>query len=240
MEPWSFYSYWRTFITVPFESKDYLRALDVVQTILEPLVLRRTKDMKDSEGIFFVRCSDQGNPIVSLPEKIITKEYLEMSPSEREVQRSLTLLTQIYTYIFTRAKRTFTRAEQSGTVMKNYTTILSMLLRLRQSCCHCSLVKLHDPTSEPEISSTQDDLSDDVSLDELLARFKDKPQEEDVVSKFGKEVLMQIESEQGGECPICAAEPMIMEAVTVGCWHMACRRCILQHIEVSLDMAKLM
>jgi DNA repair protein RAD5 len=51
VEPWSLYSYWRTFITVPFESKDYLRALDVVQTILEPLVLRRTKDMKDSEGI---------------------------------------------------------------------------------------------------------------------------------------------------------------------------------------------
>jgi DNA repair protein RAD5 len=50
VEPWCLYSYWRTFITVPFESKDYLRALDVVQTILEPLVLRRTKDMKDSEG----------------------------------------------------------------------------------------------------------------------------------------------------------------------------------------------
>ena len=53
VEPWSLYSYWRTFITVPFESKDYLRALDVVQTILEPLVLRRTKDMKDSEGSLF-------------------------------------------------------------------------------------------------------------------------------------------------------------------------------------------
>ena len=51
VEPWSIYSYWRTFISVPFESKDYLRALDVVQTILEPLVLRRTKDMKDSEGM---------------------------------------------------------------------------------------------------------------------------------------------------------------------------------------------
>src|SRR5271170_5849286 len=78
VEPWSLYSYWRTFITVPFESKDYLRALDVVQTILEPLVLRRTKDMKDSEG----------NPIVSLPEKVITKEYLEMSNAEREVRQS--------------------------------------------------------------------------------------------------------------------------------------------------------
>src|SRR5579859_2430242 len=119
--------------------------------------------------------------------------------------------------------------------MKNYTTILSMLLRLRQSCCHCSLVKLRDPVAEPEISSTQDDLADDVSLDDLLARFKeDGSQEEDVVTKYGKEVLTQIESEQGRECPICAAEPMVMEAVTVGCWHMACKQCILQHIEVCL------
>jgi len=118
--------------------------------------------------------------------------------------------------------------------MKNYTTILSMLLRLRQSCCHCSLVKLRDPVTEPEISSTHDALADDVSLDDLLARFKDSgPQEEDIVSKYGKEVLTQIESERGRECPICAAEPMIMEAVTVGCWHLACRQCILQHIEVN-------
>jgi len=108
-----------------------------------------------------------------------------------------------------------------------------MLLRLRQSCCHCSLVKLRDPVVEPEISSTQDDFADDVSLDDLLARFKDSgTQEEDVVSKYGKEVLTQIEAEQGRECPICAAEPMVLEAVTVGCWHMACKQCILQHIEV--------
>lgn len=109
-----------------------------------------------------------------------------------------------------------------------------MLLRLRQSCCHCSLVKFRDPVAEPEISSTQDDLADDVSLDDLLARFNDTgPQAEDVMSKYGKEVLQQIEAEQGHECPICAAEPMVMEAVTVGCWHMACKQCILQHIEVS-------
>jgi DNA repair protein RAD5 len=117
--------------------------------------------------------------------------------------------------------------------MKNYTTILSMLLRLRQSCCHCSLVKLRDPVSEPEISSANDDLADDVSLDDLLARFRDPgSQEEDIITNYGKEVLTQIEAEQGHECPICAAEPMDMEAVTVGCWHMACRQCILQHIEV--------
>lgn len=50
VEPWNNFSFWRTFITVPFESKDYVRALDVVQTVLEPLVMRRTKDMKTPDG----------------------------------------------------------------------------------------------------------------------------------------------------------------------------------------------
>lgn len=50
VEPWSDFSYWKTFITVPFESKNFIRALDVVQTVLEPLVMRRTKDMKTPDG----------------------------------------------------------------------------------------------------------------------------------------------------------------------------------------------
>jgi DNA repair protein RAD5 len=50
VEPWNNFSFWRTFITVPFESKNFVRALDVVQTVLEPLVLRRTKDMKTPDG----------------------------------------------------------------------------------------------------------------------------------------------------------------------------------------------
>lgn len=51
VEPWNNFAFWRTFITVPFESKDFMRALDVVQTVLEPLVMRRTKDMKTPEGL---------------------------------------------------------------------------------------------------------------------------------------------------------------------------------------------
>ena len=50
VEPWNNFSFWKTFITVPFESKDFMRALDVVQTVLEPLVMRRTKDMKTPDG----------------------------------------------------------------------------------------------------------------------------------------------------------------------------------------------
>lgn len=43
VEPWSNFSFWKTFITNPFEKGEFVRSLDVVQTVLEPLVLRRTK-----------------------------------------------------------------------------------------------------------------------------------------------------------------------------------------------------
>ncbi len=87
VEPWNNFSYWRTFITVPFESKNFVRALDVVQTVLEPLVMRRTKDMK----------TPAGQPLVALPPKHVEIVDVELSKPERDV----------YDYIFTRAKQTF-------------------------------------------------------------------------------------------------------------------------------------
>ena len=87
VEPWSNFSFWKTFITVPFEAKEFARALNVVQTVLEPLVLRRTKDMKTPDG----------EALVPLPPRNITIEEIELSKTEREV----------YDLIFTRAKRAF-------------------------------------------------------------------------------------------------------------------------------------
>src|SRR6266498_4887758 len=95
VEPWSNFSFWKTFITVPFESKDFIRALDVVQTVLEPLVLRRTKDMKTPDG----------EALVPLPPRTITIEEVELSKPEREV----------YDHIYTRAKRTFAANVEAGT-----------------------------------------------------------------------------------------------------------------------------
>ena len=87
VEPWANFSFWKTFITAPFEKGDFVRALDVVQTVLEPLVLRRTKDMKTPDG----------EALVPLPPKTVEIERLEFSEPEKEV----------YHHIFARAKRTF-------------------------------------------------------------------------------------------------------------------------------------
>ncbi|KAI4115274.1 MAG: hypothetical protein LQ338_007879 [Usnochroma carphineum] len=223
VEPWNNFSFWKTFITVPFESKDVIRALDVVQTVLEPLVLRRTKDMKTPDG----------QALVPLPSRTIEIEEIELSKQEREV----------YDYIYTRAKRTFNATMEAGTLLKSYTTIFAQILRLRQSCCHPILTRNKTIAAEEEEAAAAADvangLGDDMDLQELIERFtSDAGDEEDISNKFGAHVLQQIQSEANNECPICAEEPMNEPAVT-GCWHSACKQCLLDYIQHQKDKQEL-
>ncbi|RYP05150.1 hypothetical protein DL764_004004 [Monosporascus ibericus] len=218
VEPWNNFSFWRTFITVPFESKDFMRALDVVQTVLEPLVMRRTKEMRTPDGQL----------LVPLPPKSIEIVEVELSKPERDV----------YEHIFTRAKRTFSASVEKGTVMKAYTTIFAQILRLRQSCCHPTLVRNQDIVADEEMAGAEADaaagLADDMDLQSLIERFTATTDDKKDTNAFGAHVLQQIRDEAANECPICAEEPMIDQTVT-GCWHSACKKCLLDYIKHSTD-----
>ncbi|KAF2838203.1 DNA repair protein, RAD5 [Patellaria atrata CBS 101060] len=213
VEPWSNFSFWKTFITVPFESKDFIRALDVVQTVLEPLVLRRTKDMKTPDG----------EALVPLPPRKIQIDHIQFSEAEKDV----------YDYIFTRAKRTFNANVEAGTVMKSFTTIFAQILRLRQSCCHPTLTRNKDIVADEEDAAAAADvangLADDMDLQSLIARFTTDEEEQDA-NRYGVHVLEQIQDERANECSLCFEEPMDEQAVT-GCWHSACKQCLLDYIE---------
>ena len=221
VEPWSNFSFWKTFITAPFEKGEFVRALDVVQTVLEPLVLRRTKDMKTPDG----------EALVPLPPKTIDVERVKLSDPEREV----------YDLIFARAKRTFSANVEAGTLMKSYTTIFAQILRLRQSCCHPILTRNKNIVAEEEDAAAAADiangLADDMDLTALLERFQADEAEQDA-SKFGAHVLKQIQDEADMECPICVEEPMEEQAVT-GCWHSACKKCLLDYIEHQSNKGEL-
>lgn len=215
VEPWSNFSFWKTFITVPFESKDFIRALDVVQTVLEPLVLRRTKDMKGPDG----------EALVPLPPRTITIDTIELSQAEREV----------YDHIFNRAKRTFNANVEAGTLMKSYTTIFAQILRLRQSCCHPVLTRNKEVVADEADAAAATDLAsglaDDMDLQVLIENFKaaEDGGEQDA-NMYGAHVLEQIQAEADQECPICCEEPMNDQAVA-SCWHSACKQCLLEYIE---------
>ncbi|KAK0662982.1 SNF2 family N-terminal domain-containing protein [Cercophora samala] len=222
VEPWNNFSFWRTFITVPFESKDFVRALDVVQTVLEPLVMRRTKDMKTPDGL----------PLVPLPPKHVEIVDIELSKAERDV----------YEYVFTRAKRTFNANVEAGTVMKAFTSIFAQILRLRQSCCHPLLVRHLSANADDEEAAAAADaaagLADDMDLQSLIERFTATTDDAANSNAFGAHVLNQIRDEASNECPICAEEPIIDQTVT-GCWHSACKKCLLEYIQYQTDKNEL-
>lgn len=225
VEPWSNFSFWKTFITMPFESGDYIKALDVVQTVLEPLVLRRTKDMK----------TPSGEALVPLPTRTITVERLTLSKEEREV----------YDYIFNRAKRTFAANVEAGTLMKSYTTIFAQILRLRQSCCHPILTRNASIVADEEDAAAAADtaagLADDMDLAALIERFSVEEEEgagEQDANRFGAHALQQIRECAEAECPICAEEPMVRQAVT-SCWHSACRQCLVDYIDHQREKGEL-
>ncbi|KAL2851512.1 SNF2 family N-terminal domain-containing protein [Aspergillus pseudoustus] len=226
VEPWNNFSFWKTFITTPFENKEFVRALSVVQTVLEPLVLRRTKTMKTPEG----------EPLVPLPQRTVDIVEVELSDQERE----------IYNHIYTRAKQTFNNGVENGTLLKSYSTIFAQLLRLRQTCCHPILTRnkviVADEEDAAAAADQSNELKDDMDLQELIDRFTaatenqtDSPAEaQDPLQKFTALALRQIQTESSGECPICSEEPMIDPAVT-SCWHSACKKCLEDYIQHQTD-----
>jgi DNA repair protein RAD5 len=91
-----------------------------VQIILESVLLRREKSMKDRDG----------QPIVPLPPKNIIEERLDFTDAERE----------IYNRIYKDARSQFLGYKAEGNVMKNVTAIFAVLMRLRQAVLHPALV----------------------------------------------------------------------------------------------------
>jgi DNA repair protein RAD5 len=82
IHPWCQYSFWKAFIAEPFSRKD-VKALEVVQKVMEPIVLRRTKTMRD----------EKGDLIVKIPPKTVDIEYLDFSSDEREIYDALNTVT---------------------------------------------------------------------------------------------------------------------------------------------------
>ncbi|KAJ4854442.1 HIRAN domain-containing protein [Trichoderma breve] len=200
-------------------SGDFVRALDVVQTVLEPLVTRRTKDMKTPDG----------QPLVQLPPKQIDIVEVELSKTERD----------IYDHIFNKVKNTFAQNVEAGTVLKAFTTIFAQIMRLRQSCCHPVLVRNKDIVADEEEAGAAADaatgLGDDMDLESLITQFTAITDEvTNDRQTYGAHALDEIRNESEKECPLCFDEPMNEQIVT-GCWHSACKKCLMDFIKHETD-----
>lgn len=212
LEPWNNFSYWKTFITLPFEQKQIKDTLDVVKTILEPIFLRRTKDMKDNDG----------NPLVVLPPKEV--EIEEIKFNDRELK--------LYNWFKDKASKSFRESLRSGEVLHKYTQILTHILRLRQICCHQDLISKVINDMQEEVDEEMKDEELEIflkELDEEGEKFKDETEINQKIYLMYQPIYNQLDQV---ECSICTSTSIDMnEMIITECKHIFCITCLLEHIE---------
>ncbi|KAF2300662.1 hypothetical protein GH714_015032 [Hevea brasiliensis] len=135
VEPWESWAWWNKLVQKPFEEGDE-RGLKLIQSILKPIMLRRTKSSTDREG----------RPILVLPPAEIQVIYCELTEAERD----------FYEALFKRSKVKFDQFVEQGRVLHNYASILELLLRLRQCCDHPFLVMRKTITRQELITAPTD------------------------------------------------------------------------------------
>lgn len=199
VEPWGNWGWWNKLIQKPFEEGDE-RGLKLVQAILRPLMLRRTKDSTDKEG----------RPIIVLPPVSMEVVYCELSEYEND----------FYGALFKRSKVKFDQFVEQGRVLHNYASILELLLRLRQCCDHPFLVMSRGDTQEYA------DL-DKLAKRFLKGGQQAANGESDSVPSkaYIQEVVEELRRGEKAECPICLEA--VEDAVLTPCAHCMCRECLL-------------
>ncbi|KAJ8761391.1 hypothetical protein K2173_001522 [Erythroxylum novogranatense] len=118
-DPYCSYPEFCSRLKVPIQ-KNPVNGYKRLQAILKTIMLRRTK------GTLL-----DGEPIITLPPKVIELRKVEFTEEERD----------FYTRLETDSRAQFKEYAAAGTVKQNYVNILLMLLRLRQACDHPLLVR---------------------------------------------------------------------------------------------------
>ncbi|KAH7886199.1 SNF2 family N-terminal domain-containing protein [Phlebopus sp. FC_14] len=205
--PWSSYPFFRSFITVPFLARDP-KAIEIVQVILESVLLRREKNMRDSNG----------NCVVALPAKEVTVDTLKFSPAERK----------IYDSIYDTAKEKFDQLNARGLVGKNYTHILAMLMRLRRAVLHPDLVI--ETEDGDVIKPTMGSKDGAIDVDAFMMGIADEPTASGTPKKaFAESVLANLNTQEADECPICF-DVMDSPIIIPLCMHRCCKDCIISYV----------
>ena len=177
------------------------KAMRMLQALLKAILLRRTK-----------KSTIDGKPILSLPERTTHAQHSEFNSDERD----------LYTALETQTKVQFNKYLKAGTVNRNYSNVLVLLLRLRQACCHPHLIK---DFGEVAGSST-------LSIEDMLK----------VAKELGPDVIARIrdctgtEPPHGLECPVCM-DMTENASIIVPCGHSTCSECFAKISDPSQAIA---
>ncbi|KAK0595428.1 hypothetical protein LWI29_006520 [Acer saccharum] len=179
-EPFSIKSYWKILVQRPI-ARGCNKGLSRLQALMSTISLRRTKD----------------DGLIELPPKTVETCYVELSVEERN----------LYDELEGEAKGVVQDYITNGSVLRNYATVLSIILRLRQICTNLALcpsdVRSILPSYNIEDASNNPDL-----LKKLVAALQD-----------GEDF----------DCPICISPPT--HIVITCCAHIFCQGCILKTLK---------
>lgn len=231
LKPWSYHSLWKHCISIPFDTgKDVPVAVELLKSILDPILLRRTKNQKDKDG----------NYLVVLPPKEVTIERLSFNKREKA----------IYEWLKEKAVNSFNENFKSGMVSKNYSSILTQLLRLRQVCCHIDLIKtgeseaIDDPTN-PLIGDKQQQKLSTKADDEILSLVEmietnEKQQKLPIekIKELKDDIYKLYPSFEDTECSICTEPVNIDTCIITECKHCFCLSCLTEHFEFQQKHTK--
>lgn len=156
----------------PIQKTGDKNAMKKLQALLKAILLRRTKSSKID-----------GKPILQLPPKEVEIDLSVMDEDENEFYHALE----------EGAKVQMNKYLEQGSVTKNYSNILVLLLRLRQACCHPKLIERAHRLKASKIISAR-------SGRKAIALCR----------RFSRRVVQKIESQTTFTCPRC------MDAVDPG------------------------
>ncbi|KAG6009700.1 hypothetical protein E4U43_008683 [Claviceps pusilla] len=169
------------------------QAMDRLRALLKAVMLRRKKNsMLD------------GKPILVLPPKTEQIVYAELSTDERDFYKQLEEKAQVL----------FSKYLREGSVGKNYSSILVLLLRLRQACCH------------PHLNLDVDDATSGVIGGDGDA--------EQPVKDLDKAIVERIRTLENFECPICydvVQSPLFF----IPCGHDSCKDCLIRISDTAMS-----
>ncbi|CAH8382148.1 unnamed protein product [Eruca vesicaria subsp. sativa] len=179
-EPFSIKTYWQSLIQRPL-GQGNKSGLSRLQVLMGTISLRRTKEKS----------------LIGLPPKTVGTCYVDLSAEER----------QLYDHMEGEAKGVVQNLINNGSLMRNYSTVLSIILRLRQLCDDVSLCP-PELRSLTTLTSVEDVTNNPELLQKLVAILQD-----------GEDF----------DCPICISPPR--DIIITRCAHIFCRSCILQTLQ---------
>nr|XP_057946889.1 helicase-like transcription factor isoform X2 [Doryrhamphus excisus] len=204
LKPFDVREWWNRVIQRPVTHGDRA-GLQNLQTLVKCITLRRTKNSEVN-----------GRPLVTLPEKSVCVEQVELSSAEREE----------YELARNEGRHTISRYVTEGTVLRNYADVLAILMRLRQHCCHPDL--LANTSADSGIASTPAELRERLieKLRMVLASGSDEecsvcldsvrlPVITHCAHVYCRPCIAQVigTEQESARCPLCRSDIKISELV---------------------------